>query len=61
MCGSPQNLPRVPSCDKGTTELKGHKAAAQNWLFFVTSFSIPTFPHLLSSVPLSAFKALKGP
>lgn len=55
MCGSPLNLPRVPSCNEEATELKSHEAAAQTCLF---CHLLHFFLHLLSPVPLSAFKAL---
>lgn len=31
MCGSPQSLPRVPSCDMGAAEPR-EEAASLNWL-----------------------------
>lgn len=40
MCGSPQNLPRGPSCDEGGHRAQGPQAAAPSWLVFAT-FSIP--------------------
>lgn len=50
MCGSPQSLPRVPSCDMGATEPR-EEAASLNWLLPVSSH--PSH----STVLLLAFKA----
>lgn len=56
MCDSPQSLPRVPSCNEGAIQFKSHEAAALTCLF--CHLLLHSFLHLLSPVPLSAFKTL---